>query len=403
MERKQVVVTGMGAVSPLGGGVSPFWRELLAGNCGIRNITRFNTSDFKFCRAGEVRDLVFPSGLDGDERSAGDLATRYLLVAAHEALLSAGLLGATPEILARTGVALGTNFGGMLSGEAVFEQMAGGGETGGGGFSEFNFQAAADRVAGKWGLGGPRVVLSLSCSSGTAAIGYGMDLIRSGRADIVLAAGYDALSRFAWSGLSALRTMSSEAVRPFDKNRDGTIFSEGAGVLVLESLSSARQRGTEILAVAAGYGLNNNAWHMTAPARAGAGSADVMQKALADAGLQAGDVDHINAHGTGTVPNDVTETMAIKAVFGAHAMAIPVTSIKGTVGHLMGAAGSLEAIASILSLRDGVVPPTINYETPDPECDLDYVVNEKRNVQLRSVISNSAGIGGCNAAVVFRL
>jgi 3-oxoacyl-[acyl-carrier-protein] synthase II len=217
-----------------------------------------------------------------------------------------------------------------------------------------------------------------------------------------LTGGYDALSRFAWSGLSVLRTMTRDAVRPFDRNRDGTIFSEGAGALVVEEYGHAVGRGARIHAEVAGFGLNNNAFHMTAPAKEGAGSADVMRMALADAGMAPEEIDHINAHGTGTKPNDVTETQAIKAVFGGHASRMPVTSIKSTIGHMMGAAGSVEAIASILTMRDGVIPPTTNYVEPDPECDLDYVVNVKRTAGVRAVLSNSAGIGGCNAAVIFR-
>jgi 3-oxoacyl-[acyl-carrier-protein] synthase II len=217
----------------------------------------------------------------------------------------------------------------------------------------------------------------------------------------VLAGGYDALSEFVWAGLGALRTMSAEAVRPFDKNRDGTIFSEGAGALIVEELGYARERGAPIQAELFGYGHNNSAWHMTAPARGGAGTAAVIRMALSDAGISPVQVDHVNAHGTGTVPNDLTETQAIKAVFGEHARRIPVTSIKGMTGHLMGAAGSAEAIATILSIRDSFVPPTINYDTPDPDCDLDYVTNAGRRAEVRIALSNSAGIGGCNAAALF--
>ena len=196
--------------------------------------------------------------------------------------------------------------------------------------------------------------------------------------------------------------MTKDVVRPFDKNRAGTLFSEGAGALLLETEESARARGARIYAEVAGAGVNNNAFHMTAPSKEGAGSAAVMRAALADAGLRPEEVDHINAHGTGTKPNDVTETQAIKAVFGPHAYAMPITSIKSSAGHLMGAAGSIEAIASILSIRDGTIPPTTNYRDPDPECDLPLVANVKKEAAVRCVLSNSAGIGGCNAAVIFR-
>jgi 3-oxoacyl-(acyl-carrier-protein) synthase len=216
----------------------------------------------------------------------------------------------------------------------------------------------------------------------------------------VLTGGYDALSPFAWSGLSALRTMTKDEIRPFDKNRAGTLFSEGAGAILIESLSHARHRGAPILAEFLGGWLNNNAHHMTAPAKAGAGSAEVMQGALRDGGVSPDRIDHVNAHGTGTKHNDVTETQAVAAVFGDRARRIPITANKSVIGHMMGAAGSVESIASVLSLRDQVVPPTIHYETPDPDCNLDYVVNAKRDAAMSVVLSNSAGIGGCNAAVV---
>jgi 3-oxoacyl-(acyl-carrier-protein) synthase len=245
-------------------------------------------------------------------------------------------------------------------------------------------------------------MLSLSCASGTAALGYGADMIRAGRAVAMLTGGYDAISRFAWCGLSALRTMTRDEIRPFDRTRSGTLFSEGAAALLVEDAGHARARGARVYAEVCGAATNNNAHHLTAPCKDGAGSALVMRAALDDGGVPADEVDHVNAHGTGTPPNDVTETLAIKTVFGARARAVPVTSIKSMTGHMMGAAGSAEAIASILSIRDGIVPPTIHYANPDPECDLDVVANTARRVPVRTVLSNSAGIGGCNAAVVLR-
>jgi len=396
----RIVVTGMGVVSPLGNGLETFWTALCGGACGLRTITRFDLKDFSYTQAGEVAGFQLPPDL-GLAAAESDPATQFMLAAALEAMRDARLAGTAasqPDI----GVVLATNFGGMLSGERVLTQLAGKGAATGADFSEYLFQSAADRVANVWRLGGPRLVLSLSCSSGTAAIGHGMELIRAGRAKAVLTGGYDALSRFAWSGLSALRTMSKTLVRPFDKNRDGTIFSEGAGALVIEELEHARQRGATIYAEVAGHAENNNAFHMTAPAKGGAGSALVMLLALADAGLPPEAIEHINAHGTGTVPNDATETEAIKAVFGPHACHIPVTAIKSMTGHMMGAAGAVEAIASILSIRDGVIPPTTNYRDPDPLCDLDTVANVKRAGALNTVLSNSAGIGGCNAAAIFK-
>ncbi len=390
----------MGVVSSVGNGVAAFWDGLCRGTSGIRPLTRFDTEGFKFTRGGEVSPDALPAAFAPAD-SGEDMANRLLLTAASEAIADAGL-GRGKAATECIGTVVATNFGGAVSGEALLEQAAGKGRCSPQQSSEFNFSRAADHVAETWGLGGPRVVLSLSCASGTAAVGYGADLVRNGRADAVLACGYDALSRFAWSGLSALRTMTKDEIRPFDKGRAGTIFSEGAGVLVLESLASAQRRGAAILAEFLGHGTGNNAHHMTAPAKRGAGSARAMAEALRDAGIAPDEVDHVNTHGTGTKYNDLTETEAIKDVFGEHARAMPITSIKSMTGHMMGAAGSVEAIAAILSLRNGIVPPTINYRDPDPECDLDVVTNSRRDIPLRTVLTNSAGIGGCNAAAVFR-
>ena len=400
--RRRVVVTGMGIVSPIGSSVEAFWRAVCAGQDGIREITRFPTHDFAFTRGGEITDFSLPAALRGSG-APPDLATQFMLAAGAEALQDARL----DDVAARTdataiGVVLATNFGGILSGERVLTQLAGGERAADADAAEYSFQTGADRIARQWDLRGPRSVLSLSCASGTAAIAHSVELIRAGRAQVLLTGGYDALSRFAWSGLSVLRTMTKDAVRPFDKKRNGTIFSEGAGALILEELEHARRRGAPIYAEVIGCACNNNGFHMTAPAKEGAGTAAVMRMALADAGLPPAGVDHINAHGTGTQPNDVTETQAIKAVFDDQAYRIPITSIKSTTGHLMGAAGSAEAIASILSLRDGTIPPTTNYREPDPECDLDYVITTARQARVTTVLSNSAGIGGCNAVAIFR-
>lgn len=391
----RIAITGLGAVTPIGLDVESFWAALCRGETGIRPVTRFDVKDMMFTRGGEIASFTLPPGL-GAEAEGADLALRFMLGAAAQAVRQAGLDSPGPH--PDTGVVLSTNFGAVSSAEGALAAPV----SDAAGFENLSFQAGADLLARVWQFTGPALAVSLSCSSGTAAIALAADLIRAGRAKAVVAGGYDALSRFAWSGLSVLRTMSKDAVRPFDKARDGTIFSDGAGALVIEDYEAAVRRGAPILAEVLGYGLNNNAFHMTAPAKEGAGSAAVMRMALADAGLQPDAVDHINAHGTGTKPNDVTETQAIKAVFGAHAVAMPVTSIKASTGHMMAAAGSIEAIASVLTLRDGVIPPTMNFREADPECDLDYVFNAPRKAAVRTVLSNSAGIGGCNAAVILR-
>ncbi|NQT18993.1 MAG: beta-ketoacyl-[acyl-carrier-protein] synthase family protein, partial [Planctomycetes bacterium] len=260
----------------------------------------------------------------------------------------------------------------------------------------------ARHLAEELGLAGPRINISLSCASGVAAIGYAVDLIRSGRARAAIACGYDELSFYAYSGLSALRAITPEIIRPFDKNRKGTIFSEGAGALVLEAIEPACERGADIYATVLGHAMNNDAYHMTAPDKSGRGIISVMKNALADAGADTDEVDHVNAHGTGTPFNDKTETTAVKEIFGERAYQIPITSMKSMMGHCMGASGALETIGAALTARDGIIPPTVNLETPDPECDLDYVPGEARRMSVRTVLCNSYGFGGTNAALVLR-
>jgi len=255
-------------------------------------------------------------------------------------------------------------------------------------------------IAERWNLRGPATTLSLSCSSSAAATGLALDLIRAGRADVILAGGHDTISYSSLAGLSILRTITADEIRPFDKRRNGTIFGEGAAMVVLEELEHARARGAPISAELLGYGLNNNAYHLTAPDKGGEGLRHVLEAALRDAHVAADQLDYINAHGTGTPYHDVAETVAIKTALGDHAYRIPVSSIKAATGHIMAGAGALEAIATILAMRDGVVPPTLNYDEADPNCDLDYVPNEARAHRVKIAASVSSGIGGNNAAVV---
>jgi len=389
----------MGAVSPLGMNVPETWRAMCCGQSGISEIENFDIAGFKFTRAGEIsNDAISGACIAGEE----DRATRLMTLAAHEAVEGAFLKKAD-DYCEHTAVVVSTNFGAIQAGENLLSDIAANTTPGAHDFLQYGFQSCADAIADRWGLLGERAVLSLSCSSGAAAIVHGIELIRAGRAKAVVVGGYDALSRFAWSGLSALRTMTKDEIRPFDKNRAGTIFSEGAAAVIIEELDYALSRGAPVLAEVLGGATNNNAHHMTAPSKEGEGSALVMNAALCDAGVSPSEVDHVNAHGTGTKYNDVTETQAIKTVFADHARNIPVTSIKSMTGHMMGAAGSMEAVASVMTLREGIIPPTINFNETDPECDLDYVFNKSRDVSIGTVLSNSAGIGGCNAAVVLRV
>ena len=389
MKRHKTVITGMGVVSSLGCNVASLWRSLCHGVDGIGKISVCDLSDFTYQQGGQIVDIPGCGRIDDRLVSEDDRALRLLLPAVEEAWNQAGLADGR-----EVAVVLGTNFGQVGSTEVDLGtdhgKLAG----------CVNFSPATDLVAEAFGCSGSGFSLSLSCSSGAAAIGYGMELIRSGRAVSVIAGGYDAVSRFAWAGLSVLRTMTQEKIRPFDQNRSGTLFAEGAGIVVLEELNHARARKADILAELAGFGFNNNAFHLTAPAREGAGLAAAMQMALDDADIEAGTVGHINTHGTGTRFNDVTETQAIKSVFADYSAALPITSVKSMTGHLMGAAGSVEAIVAVESIRNALIPPTINYQTPDPECDLPIVTGKPVDLPCPVVVSNSSGIGGNNVSLV---
>lgn len=399
--RNGVVITGLGAVSCLGPDVQSLWRGLLENRSGIGPITKFDTTGYRNEKGGEVTNFDFqPAAFGIPEEEAVDEATQFVLAASAEALADAGLALplSWPE---QGGLVFSTNFGGAAAWEQFVENPDWGGPAAAL-FRQFAFHSAADQTARAFELRGPAVTLSNSCSSGTSALGYAADLIRHGRAEVMLAGGYDALSPSSLSGLSALRTLTTEDIRPFDRNRSGTLFGEGAGVLVLERRAHAEVRGARIYAEVLGYGTNNNAYHLTAPDKGGEGLVRVLRMALDEAQILPEEVDYVNAHGTGTQYHDAAETQALKAVLGDHAYRIPVSSIKAATAHAMAAAGSLEAIASVLAMRDGMVPPTLHYETPDPECDLDYVPNAARPACVRCVLSISSGIGGNNAAVILR-
>jgi 3-oxoacyl-(acyl-carrier-protein) synthase len=401
---QQVAITGLGIVSCLGDSVEAFWRALCAGECGLRPITRFDPTGLRNENAGEVQDFALskhlPEHAAAEELAELDEASQFAVAAAWDAWTDAGL-ATTPPDSDRVGIAFSTNFGGAESWEVYCAELAEGGAKPGL-FSRFAFNDAADHTARLLRAGGPKLTLSNSCSSGATAMGAAFDLVRAGRADVVVAGGHDGLGLSSLAGLSILRTISSDTCRPFDKNRSGTVFAEGAGVLVLEDLEHALRRGARVYGRMLGYGVNNNAYHLTAPDKGGAGMVAVLRMALASARIQAGELDYVNAHATGTQYHDVAETQAVKEVLGQRAYEIPMTSIKGATGHGMAAAGAMEALATLLTMRDGILPPTIHYETPDPECDLDCVPNEARAQQVETAISVSAGIGGNNSAVVLR-
>ncbi|HEY0075258.1 MAG TPA: beta-ketoacyl-[acyl-carrier-protein] synthase family protein [Abditibacteriaceae bacterium] len=395
MER--IVITGLGCVCPLGNDVPSFWHALIAGESGIAPLTKLDTTGLRNELGGEVKG--FDWSIYGEEGDC-DEASQFAFAAAHEAVSDAHLSDAD---LRGAGMVFSSNFGGAASWEFVSELLAGGDKVDAELFKQWTLEHAADYTAQRLGIEGPRVTLSNACSSGGNALGLACDWLRLGRCDIALAGGHDGLGLSSLAGLSILRTISPEMCRPFDQKRNGTIFGEGAGILVLETWSSAQKRNAKVYAEILGWAVNNNAYHLTAPDKEGAGLRGVMQGALRDAGIKPEQIDYINAHGTGTQYNDLAETQAIKAVFEGRAAQIPVSSIKAATSHTMAAAGALEAIATTLALVEQTLPPTINYETPDPECDLDYVPNTARKTKIETALSNSSGIGGNNASVVLKV
>ena len=395
MKRRRVAVTGLGVVTPLADNVSEFWQRLIKGERGIKPITKFDPSGLRNPKAGEVSPWQFAPAEFG-MAAAPDEATQFLLVAAQQAICDAGL---TREQLAEAGAVLATNFGGAMSWERFVDSFLSHAPQSGH-FTEFRFDTALTHLCHCWPLSGPTSLLSIACASGTAAIGHAVDLIRYGQANIMLAGGHDALAPSHLAGLSVLRTITAEDIRPFSKNRSGTLFGEGAGLVVLEDYNHAQARGAPIYCEVIGWAENSNAYHLTAPDEGGAGMRRVLQTALNDAQVDSNTIDYINAHGTGTEYHDPAETQAIKSVLGDYAYQIGVSSIKGAIGHLMGAAGVVEAIATVKALQEGVLPPTVNYDAPDPECDLDYVVNQARPSSISYAATLSAGIGGSNACVI---
>jgi len=352
--------------------------------------------------AGQINDWRFEPSKFGLDKQP-DEAAQFLLTAAAEAVADAGMdcrLCPSGEPAARAGVVLATNFGGSLSWESYMASLLAGTPSVAA-FGDFSFHSALATVCGAFAIGGPATQLSVACASGTGAIGYGAEFIRTGQADVVLAGGYDSLAPSQLSGLSLLRTMTDDDIRPFSANRSGTLFGEGAGVLVLEDLALARERGARIYCEVLSSWQNNNAYHLTAPDSGGAGMARVLQTALQKAKVAPDELQHINAHGTGTEYHDVAETEAIKAVLGAAAYNVTVVSIKGAISHLMGAAGAVEGVVTALSLCHQTVPPTTNYGELDPACDLDYVTAGAREQYIERAASISAGIGGDNACVIF--
>jgi 3-oxoacyl-[acyl-carrier-protein] synthase II len=406
-DRRRVVVTGIGPVTPVGIGRTAFWDALVAGRSGIGEVTLFDASEFPVRIAGEVRDFDPAEYLDRKEVRRRDRFVHLAVAAAKLAWDDAGALRVEP---ARAAVVVSTGIGGLMT---MVEQQSALIEKGADRVSPFLVpammpNAAAGQVAMELGLTGPNTCITTACAAGAHAVGEGARYVREGLADVCLAGGSEAvITPLAMAGFARMQALSrnpdpQRASRPFDADRDGFVLSEGACVLVLEEAERAASRGATVFAEVAGYGASADAFHITQPEPQGAGAVAAMEAALADAAMAPEEVDHINAHGTSTPLNDAAETRAIHKVLGDHARNVAVSSTKSMTGHTLGAAGAVEAAAAALALHTSVVPPTINYETPDPECDLDYVPNQARRAEIRAALSDSFGFGGQNAVLAFR-
>jgi 3-oxoacyl-[acyl-carrier-protein] synthase II len=410
MKKNRVVVTGMGAITPLGIGVQATWQSLLAGRSGVRRITRFDVTDFPTQFAAEVTDFDPMNFMDFKEAKRTARFTQFALAATRQAVQSAAL-DLAQEDMTRVGISMGTAIGGV---DIIEEQVTV--------FREQGLRrihpimvpvllpsSGACHVAISLGIKGPTSCPVAACATGIVAIGEALRSLQWGEVDVMIAGGAESamspLDLGAFSRVGALSTHNAEpekACRPFDAERDGTVIGEGAAALVLETWEHAQRRGARILAEVLGYALTEDAYHMAAPEPSGEGAARAMSRALADAGIQPDEVDYIVPHGTGTLLNDVSETRACKLVFGERAYRIPMSSNKSMMGHLLGAAGTISAVVSILSINEGILLPTINLEHPDPECDLDYVPNQPRPARVDTAIANAFGFGGQNATVVIR-
>jgi len=408
--KRRVVVTGLGLVTPLGTGVDKTWKALCEGRSGVGRITRFDASTFPSQIAAEVKDFDPADFIEKKEIKKMDRFIHFGVAAAKMAVEDAGLR-VTRENAESVGVYVGSGMGGLPAIESTYTKLLEGGVKK---ISPFFIpmtiiNLVSGYIALMIGAKGPNSSVVTACATGTHAIGDAFKIIQRGDADVMIAGGTEStISPLGIGGFCAMRALSvrndepEKASRPFDAMRDGFVMGEGAGVVVLEELSFAERRGAKIYAEVKGYGMTGDAYHITAPSPEGEGAARCMRISLKDAGLSMEEISYINAHGTSTKFNDENETAAIKSVFGKRAYEIPISSTKSMTGHLLGAAGGVEAIFSILAIEKGIIPPTINYEFPDPECDLDYVPNKARQADVRAVLSNSFGFGGTNACLVFQ-
>ena len=408
--RRRVVVTGLGMVTPLGTGVGKNWEAVCAGRSGIRSITKFDASPFSCQIAGEIPDFRSEDFMDKQQVRRFDTFVHYAVASARMAMEDSGLK-IDPKNRDRVGCITGSGLGGLAMLEHYHKVLL---EKGPRRISPFFIPGmianmASGQIAIEFGAKGPNISIESACAASCHAVGEAFRWIREGKSDAMITGGSDALvTPLALGGFCSMRALSArndepeKASRPFDLNRDGFVMGEGAGLLVLEELAGVLDRGAEIYAEVAGYGLSGDAYHVSAPDPDGGGAISCMSMAINDAGLKPEDIDYINAHGTSTKLNDESENKAVKAVFGEHAYKLAISSTKSMTGHLLGGAGGIEAIYTVLAIRHGIMPPTTNYETPDPACDLDYVPNVARRAKVRVAMSNSFGFGGTNASLLFK-
>lgn len=408
--KRRVVVTGLGMVTPLGTGVEKNWAAVCAGKSGIGPVTRFDASDYKSRIAGEVKDFRSEDFMDKQQVRRFDIFIHYGVASARMAMEDSGLkIGSKNGH--RTGCITGSGLGGLSMIEHFHEVLL---QKGPERISPFFIPGIIPnmlpgQISIEFGARGPNTSIETACAASTHAIGESFRLIQEGYADAMITGGSEAVvTPLAFAGFCSMRALScrndepEKASRPFEKDRDGFIIGEGSGILVIEEMNHALERGAHIYAELAGYGLSGDAYHVSAPDPEGTGAIGCMKMAIETAGIKPEEVDYINAHGTSTQLNDLSETRAVKSLFGDHAHRLAISSTKSMTGHLLGGTGGVEAIYSVLTIKNGIIPPTINYETPDPECDLDYVPNEARKADVEVAMSNSFGFGGTNGTLLFK-
>ena len=407
---RRVVITGLGMVTPLGIGVEENWEAVSKGKSGIGPITRFDASSFPCRIAGELNGFRSEDFLASKDARHLDIFIHYAIASARMAIEDSKLK-ITPKNNERVGCVTGSGIGGLGTIESNHKVLL---EKGPRRISPFFIPGiitnmAPGQIAIEFGARGPNTSVVTACAASSHAIGESYKIIQRGAAEVMISGGTEAvLTPLALGGFTSMKSLSTrndepeKASRPFDRERDGFIMSEGGGILILEELDHALERGVDIYAEIIGYGMSSDAYHIVAPDPEGIGASICMKAALKDAGLKPTDIDYINAHGTSTKLNDISETKGIKSVFGDHAFKIPISSTKSMTGHLLGGAGVAEGTYSILAMKNGLIPPTINYEFPDPECDLDYVPNKAREARIRTVLSNSFGFGGTNSSLIFK-